>query len=162
MDKILKEAYDKLKAIEEATSPEEEQINVLTLRMRRATEDDDEAAYKRAVNQLNALTDKMNAEQQVEEDDDYVPMSREERDREREMQDARNRSGSEDSHAIGYPEEFEADSIDEGTDPEVLHDAAIDMLDDMLDALPEEDRYGPKGDVIRYALKRLQETGLGR
>ena len=69
-DKILKEAFDRLVAIEEAVSPEEEEINRLTLLMRRATEDDDEAAYKRAVTKLNALTDKMNAEQSLREDDD--------------------------------------------------------------------------------------------
>jgi len=105
--------------VEEAQSPEEEQINVLTMRMRRATEDDDEAAYKRAVTQLNALTDKMNSEQPVEEGE-----------------------------------------VSTSTN-EYLHAAAIEMLDDMLDN-SAIDQYGEKGDVLRYAIKRLQEVGLGR
>ena len=99
-------------AIEEGTSPEEAQINVLTLRMRRAVEDDDEAAYHRAVDQLNALTDKMNA----------------------------------------------AEPIEETRDDSSLHDAAIDLLDDML----ANEQYSEKADVLRYAIKRLQEVGLGR
>jgi Tfp pilus assembly protein PilP len=43
-----------------------------------------------------------------------------------------------------------------------IHDKAIDLLDDILDSLGEEERYGEKGDILRYALKRLQEVGLGR
>jgi hypothetical protein len=34
---------------------------------------------------------------------------------------------------------------------------AIDMIDDMLDSLSEEEQYGPRGDIFRYILKRLQE-----
>ena len=117
-DKILTETYARLIALEEGTSPEEAQINVLTLRMRRAVEDDDEVAYKRAVDQLNALTDKMNAEQPIEEDSDYDELS--------------------------------------------LHDAAIDMLDDMYFELPKYEQNGEKGAILRYAIKRLQEVGLGK
>ena len=39
-----------------------------------------------------------------------------------------------------------------------LHDAAIDLLDDMLAV--EEDPES--ADILRYAIKRLQEVGLGR
>ena len=39
-----------------------------------------------------------------------------------------------------------------------LHDAAIDLLDDML----ASEQYSEQGDVLRYAIKRLQEVGLGK
>lgn len=132
-DKVLKEAYEKIKFIEEGQSPEEAQINVLTLRMRRATEEDDEAAYHRAVDQLNALTDKMQSKPSTDGDDwdtDTGP--------------------GENSNAWN--------DIEESADPGVLHDAAIDLLDDMLAA----EQYSEKADILRYAIKRLQEVGLGR
>jgi len=34
---------------------------------------------------------------------------------------------------------------------------AIDLIDDMLDALSEEEQYGVRGDIFRYILGRLQE-----
>jgi len=93
-----------------------------------------------------------------EADDDYVPMSREEREHEQAMRDARNRSGEEDSRAFDHV--TGGDELEETEDPHVLHDAAIDMLDDMLAS--SEDQYGHQADILRYAIKRLQEVGLGR
>lgn len=34
---------------------------------------------------------------------------------------------------------------------------AIDLIDDMLAQLPEQERYGMRGDVLRYILSVLQE-----
>lgn len=59
-------------------------------------------------------------------------------------------------------EELDRQGMEQEEQAPVLHEKAIDLLDDMLDALGEEDRYGERGDVLRYALKRLQEVGLGR
>ena len=60
-------------------------------------------------------------------------------------------------------EELDRQGLEQEEEAPILHDKAIDMLDDMLDALEsEEDRYGGKGDVIRYALTRLQQVGVGR
>ena len=55
-----------------------------------------------------------------------------------------------------------AESINESDSSNPIHDRAIDYLDDLLNALSEEDQYGPRGDMLRYAIKRLQEVGLGR
>ena len=49
-------------------------------------------------------------------------------------------------------------AIEETRDDSSLHDAAIDLLDDML----ANEQYSEKADVLRYAIKRLQEVGLGR
>jgi hypothetical protein len=91
--------------------------------------------------------------------EEYVPMSRQERDRDAAMHNARSRSGEEDSHAIGYPEEFNSD-LDESIDD--IHTQTIDFLDDMLDELEGDERYGHKSDLIRYAITRLQQVGIGR
>ena len=54
-------------------------------------------------------------------------------------------------------------ALEEGEVPlDDLHDKAIDLLDDMLYALPEEEQYGEKGDILRYAIGRLQEVGRAR
>jgi len=54
------------------------------------------------------------------------------------------------------------EEIEETRDDANLHDAAIDLLDDILASLDKDNQYGEKGDVLRYAIKRLQEVGLGR
>jgi len=108
-DKVLKEAFDRLTAIEEA-------------------------------------------------EDNYVPQSREERERDQAMRDARNRTGEEDSSAFDHV--TGGDELEEATSDD-LHTRAIEMLDDMLSE-PQFDQYGDTADVIRYAIKRLQEVGLGR
>ena len=108
-DKILKEAYDKLTAIEEA--------------------------------------------------DDYVPQSKEERERERSMRDARNSTGEEDSRAFDHVTGSNNDELEEASSDD-MHTKAIDLLDNMLNA--QQDQYGEQADILRYAIKRLQEVGLGR
>lgn len=40
--------------------------------------------------------------------------------------------------------------------PDVIHDVAIDYVDDMLAQLSDEEQYNEKGDVLRYILSRLQ------
>jgi len=105
-DKVLKEAFDRLTAIEEA-------------------------------------------------EDDYVPQTPEEREQDRQMRDARNSTGKEDSRAFDHVT-GNNDELDEGVDD--LHTQAIDLLDDMLASATDENT----ADVIRYAIKRLQEVGLGR
>lgn len=37
-----------------------------------------------------------------------------------------------------------------------INDLAIDMVDDMLDSLPEKEQYGQRGDILRHILKCLQ------
>ena len=60
-------------------------------------------------------------------------------------------------------EELDRQGLEQEEQAPILHDKAIDLLDDMLENLTdEEDRYGEKGDVLRYALKRLQQVGVGR
>lgn len=138
---------------------------------------------------LKEAFDKLTA---IEEADDYVPQTAEERERDRRMRDARNKTGQEDHGAVnGYPGEHNADApyqnykpeeandqydkktgkwsrsgqydnIEETSDPSTLHNATIDFLDDMLASLGEEEQYSEKGDILRYAIKRLQEVGLGR
>lgn len=123
---------------------------------------------------LKEAFDKLSA---IEEADDYVPMSKEERAREQKLRDIRNSTGQEDSSAFdhvtgGYqnykPEEANdtydkktgkwsrSGQFDEAMD-DSIHDKTIDFLDDMLAGLDRNDQYGEKGDMLRYALTRLQQ-----
>lgn len=51
-------------------------------------------------------------------------------------------------------------AIEEATGDDI-HTQAIDLLDDML-ASSGDDYYSEKGEILRYAIRRLQEVGAGR
>ena len=53
-----------------------------------------------------------------------------------------------------------ADILEEMADEEVMHNVAIDYVDDMLAQLNDEEQYGPKGDVLRYIISKLQNSNV--
>ena len=107
-DKILKEAFDKLKAIEEADWGDDPSAPGYSGNKNPKPQTVSPGSH--LANSLEKLTKRTPKKKRVKESDDN------------------------------------------------LHDAAIDLLDDML----ADEQYSEQGDVLRYAIKRLQEVGLGR